>query len=136
MLIPPLPNLTISGILQSGILISGILISAHIEMADAVYKADYLRNSFIQIVRLPKYRPIVLQGFPNFLDKDPFFVLYCIVLKYLYSAPQQPWANRGAFGSISSKKRHKLTIIGVARGPPILMNKFYTYSMCFSRLIN
>jgi len=23
---------------------------------------------------------------------------YCIVFKYLYSAPQQPWANRGAFG--------------------------------------
>jgi len=33
--------------------------------------------------------------------------LYCIVFKYLYSAPQQPWANRGAFGSISSKKRDK-----------------------------
>src|SRR6218665_1337582 len=31
----------------------------------------------------------------------------CIVFKYLYSAPQQPWANRGAFGSISSKKRDK-----------------------------
>jgi len=27
--------------------------------------------------------------------------LYCIVFKYLYSAPQQPWVNRGAFGSIS-----------------------------------
>jgi len=27
---------------------------------------------------------------------------------YIYSAPQQPWANRGAFGSISSKKRDKL----------------------------
>jgi len=25
-------------------------------------------------------------------------VLYCIVLKYLYSAPQQPKANRGAWG--------------------------------------
>jgi len=34
-------------------------------------------------------------------------ILYCIVFKYLYSAPQQPWANRGAFGSISSKKRDK-----------------------------
>src|SRR6218665_1816448 len=34
-------------------------------------------------------------------------VLYCNVFKYLYSTPQQPWANRGAFGSISSKKRHK-----------------------------
>src|SRR6218665_431850 len=92
----------------------------------------------IRLVKLFVCRNIdlLLQGFPNFLDKDPFFVLYCIVLKYLYSAPQQPWANRGAFGSISSKKRHKLTIIGVARGPPILMNKFYTYSMCFSRLIN
>ena len=31
-------------------------------------------------------------------------LLYCIVFKYLYSAPQQLWANRGAFGSISSKK--------------------------------
>jgi len=31
-------------------------------------------------------------------------LLYCIVFKYLYSAPQQPWANRGAFGSTSSKK--------------------------------
>jgi len=36
-----------------------------------------------------------------------FFVLYCIVSKYLYSAPQQPWANRGTFDSISSKKRDK-----------------------------
>src|SRR6218665_861226 len=35
-------------------------------------------------------------------------VLYCNVFKYLYSAPQQPWANRGVFfGSISSKKRDK-----------------------------
>jgi len=34
--------------------------------------------------------------------------LYCIVFKYLYSDPQQPWANRGAFGSISSKKRQVL----------------------------
>jgi len=30
-----------------------------------------------------------------------------MVFKYLYSAPQQPWANRGAFGSIISKKRDK-----------------------------
>jgi len=30
-----------------------------------------------------------------------------MVIKYLYSAPQQPWANRGAFGSISSKKSDK-----------------------------
>jgi len=40
----------------------------------------------------------------------PCIVLYCIVLccvQYLYSAPQQPWANRGAFGSVSSKKRDK-----------------------------
>src|SRR6218665_4130237 len=36
-----------------------------------------------------------------------FIVLYCIVFKYLYSAPQQPKANRGACGSISSKKRDK-----------------------------
>jgi len=35
------------------------------------------------------------------------FVLYCIVFKYLYSAPQQPWANRGAFGSISYKWCYK-----------------------------
>jgi len=35
-------------------------------------------------------------------------VLYRIVFRYLYSAPQQPWANRGAFGSISSKKRQVL----------------------------
>jgi len=34
-------------------------------------------------------------------------LLYCIVFEYLYSAPQQPWANRGAFDSISSKKRDK-----------------------------
>src|SRR6218665_1974475 len=41
-------------------------------------------------------------------------VLYCIVFNYLYSAPQQPWANRGAFGSISSKKikRHELKVEG------------------------
>jgi len=31
-------------------------------------------------------------------------VWYGMVFKYLYSAPQRPWANRGAFGSISSKK--------------------------------
>src|SRR6218665_1167847 len=31
--------------------------------------------------------------------------LYCIVFEYLYSAP--PWANKGAFGLISSKKRDK-----------------------------
>src|SRR6218665_574497 len=35
------------------------------------------------------------------------WLLYCIVFKYLYSSPQQPWANIGAFGSISSKKRDK-----------------------------
>src|SRR6218665_494213 len=34
--------------------------------------------------------------------------LYCIVFKYLYRDPQQPLANRGAFGSISSKKRQVL----------------------------
>src|SRR6218665_921777 len=37
-----------------------------------------------------------------------FKMLYCIVFKYLYSAPQQPWGNRGAFDSISSKKRQVL----------------------------
>jgi len=31
-----------------------------------------------------------------------------LVFKHLYSAPQQPWANRGAFGSISPKKREVL----------------------------
>ena len=35
-------------------------------------------------------------------------LLYCIVFEYLYSALQQPWANRGAFGLISSKKREVL----------------------------
>jgi len=35
-------------------------------------------------------------------------VLYCIVFNYLYSAPQQPQADRGACGSISSKKREFL----------------------------
>ena len=35
------------------------------------------------------------------------FVLYSIEFKCLYSAPQQPWAKRGVFGSISSKKRDK-----------------------------
>jgi len=34
-------------------------------------------------------------------------VSYGMVFKYLYSAPQQPWANRGALGSINSKKRDK-----------------------------
>jgi len=34
-------------------------------------------------------------------------LLHYIVFKYLYSAPQQLWANRGAFRSISSKKRDK-----------------------------
>jgi len=33
--------------------------------------------------------------------------VYCIVFQYLNSAPQQPWANRGPCGSISSKKRDK-----------------------------
>jgi len=36
-----------------------------------------------------------------------YITLYCIVFKYLYSDPQQPQANRGACGSISSKKRDK-----------------------------
>src|SRR6218665_2206256 len=36
------------------------------------------------------------------------FFLYCIVFRYLYSAPQQPLANRGAFGSISSKKKRQV----------------------------
>jgi len=36
-----------------------------------------------------------------------FIVWDGMVFKYLYSAPQQPWANRGTFGSISSKKRDK-----------------------------
>ena len=27
-------------------------------------------------------------------------VLYCVVFEYLYSAVQQPWASRGAFGAI------------------------------------
>src|SRR6218665_2507493 len=35
-------------------------------------------------------------------------VWYGMVFKYLYSAPQQPWANRGAFGSISSKKKRQV----------------------------
>jgi len=34
-------------------------------------------------------------------------ILYCIIFKYLYSAPQHPWSNRGAFASINSKKRDK-----------------------------
>ena len=34
--------------------------------------------------------------------------LYCIVFKYLYSAPQQLKANRGAFGSICSKKKRQV----------------------------
>jgi len=34
-------------------------------------------------------------------------LLYGMVFKYLYSALQRPWANRCAFGSISSKKRDK-----------------------------
>src|SRR6218665_950406 len=32
---------------------------------------------------------------------------YGMVFKYLYSAPHQPWANRGALGSSSSKKKDK-----------------------------
>ena len=31
-----------------------------------------------------------------------------MVFEYLYSAPQQPWANRGAFGLISSKKKRQV----------------------------
>ena len=34
-------------------------------------------------------------------------ILYCIVFQYLYSAPQQPWANRCVSGSLISKKRDK-----------------------------
>ena len=34
-----------------------------------------------------------------------YCIVYCIAFKYLYSAPQQSWTNRGGFGSISSKKR-------------------------------
>jgi len=37
-----------------------------------------------------------------------YIEIVCIVFEYLYNAPQQPWAHRGAFGSISSKKRDKL----------------------------
>jgi len=37
------------------------------------------------------------------LNKNVTQILYYIVFKYLYSAPQQPWAN----SSISSKKRDK-----------------------------
>src|SRR6218665_100643 len=33
--------------------------------------------------------------------------LYCIVFKYLYSPPQLPWANRGAFVSISYMYKKK-----------------------------
>ena len=36
----------------------------------------------------------------------PLGLLY-FVFKHLYSAPQHSWTNRGAFGSISSKKRDK-----------------------------
>jgi len=32
-------------------------------------------------------------------------LIFFIVFEYLYSAAQLPWANRGAFGSISSEKR-------------------------------
>jgi len=35
------------------------------------------------------------------------WLLHCIVFVYLYSAQQQPCANRGAFGSISSENRDK-----------------------------
>ena len=31
-----------------------------------------------------------------------------MVFKDLYSAPQQPWANRGTFGSISSKEKRQV----------------------------
>jgi len=34
--------------------------------------------------------------------------MYCIVLEYLHRTSQQSWTHRGAFGSISSKKRDKL----------------------------
>src|SRR6218665_2067694 len=38
---------------------------------------------------------------------------YCIVFKYLYSAPQQPWANRGAFGTsgLSTYKLNSQTTV-------------------------
>jgi len=38
---------------------------------------------------------------------DLCMVWYGMVFKYLYRPLQQPWANRGAFGSISSNKRDK-----------------------------
>jgi len=31
--------------------------------------------------------------------------MYCIVFNYLYSSPQQPWVNRGAFGSIIAPRK-------------------------------
>src|SRR6218665_3585064 len=37
-----------------------------------------------------------------------YCIVYCIVFKYLYSAPQQRWANRDAFGSISSKQKRQV----------------------------
>ena len=75
--------------------------------------ASYAGFKWCLVRQLNTNRQILQDRTPGFLLKlDLEFcaddiVLYCIVFKYLYSAPQQPQANRGAFGSISSKKRDK-----------------------------
>ena len=35
-------------------------------------------------------------------------IVYRIVFKYLYSAPQHPWANRGAYDTLRTISRSKL----------------------------
>jgi len=32
------------------------------------------------------------------------YILYCIAFKYLYSAHQQPWANKGALDQLAPRK--------------------------------
>ena len=43
----------------------------------------------------------------QFKNLYSIFSFYCVEFECLYSAPQQLWVNRGAFGSISFKKRDK-----------------------------
>src|SRR6218665_1970115 len=78
---------------------SSLLVNIHV--AQVVCKRT--RSAIVNHVNLKQLKKSNLQCNVS----NMIIVLYCIVFKYLYSAPQQPWTNRGAFGSISSKKRDK-----------------------------
>src|SRR6218665_2079988 len=51
------------------------------------------------------YKPSEIKTCESFRDERTGAVLlYCIAFEYLYSAPQQPWANRGALVRLAPRK--------------------------------